>query len=192
MTHAHTCTGISPAILCPPVPMQTQNAQLVTTVLQRSLNYGNGTEEDNNFTKAWIDDALSKANLTDEENRVKNVILSDYALMAKVFGPALREEKKVENDKSLTENHQHVDDDGNVYVHSHEHQNQDEDHEDDHIRHLNQNDVLMLINNALTHEEGQMTLKEKMISDQDQDIEKSKKGNSPLSDLEGQLGTIRI
>ena len=217
--HQHSCTGALGAIQClvqTPTTL-TLAAQGVTTVLQRSLNYGNGTEEDNNFTKEWINDALNKANLTDEQIRVKDVILSDHALTAKVFGPSLQEEKKEEldraptenhqhidndgrvyvhghehqnHDESLKENHQHVDNDGKVYVHSHEHQNQDEDHQDDHIRHLNESDLLMLLNGALTHEKKEkMMLKEKMISDQDLN-QNSNTGNLPPSVTEGHLGMI--
>ena len=217
--HSHTCTGVpgSGVVQCtPPLPTVTGTAPVISTVLQRSLNYGNGTEEDNNFTKAWINDTLSKANLTDEQIRVKDVILSDYALMAKVFGPSLQEEKKEEkdqsptgnhqhinndgrvyvhghehqnHDESFTENHQHVDNDGKVHVHSHEHLNQEEDHQDDHIRHLNESDLLMLLNGALTHEKEKMMPNEKMISNQDLN-QNSNTGNLPPSVTEGNMGMI--
>ena len=131
--HTHSCVGVGAITCAIQAPTVTLVGTGITTVLQRSLNYGNGTEEDNNFTRTWINDALGKANLTDEQIRVKDVILSDHALTAKVFGPSLQEEKKEEKDQkkeekdqSPTGNHQHIDNDGRVYVHSHEHQNHNE------------------------------------------------------------------
>ena len=53
--------------------------------------FRNGSEEDYNVSKTWINDTLRKSNLTEEQVHLKEVILSDQELATKVFGPVIRE-----------------------------------------------------------------------------------------------------
>ena len=73
----------------------------ITTRLERSMVFRNGSEEDYKVSKTWINDTLRKSNLTEEQVHLKEVILSDQELATKVFGPIIRE---MMMDKTTDEN----------------------------------------------------------------------------------------
>lgn len=75
-----------------PSPAVINSAGLsITTRLERSMVFRNGSEEDYNVSKTWINDTLRKSNLTEEQVHLKEVILSDQELATKLFGPVIRE-----------------------------------------------------------------------------------------------------
>ena len=98
-THVHPVTsapgatgvGGTPPLGVPPIVL----------VLERSLLNGNGTDEDNNFSKNWINETLKESNLTEEQVNLKHFILSDEELTSRVFGPVIMEElEKMNTDRN--------------------------------------------------------------------------------------------
>ena len=74
-THTHsTASGPSG----PPTPP-------ILVVLERSLLNGNGTIEDNIFSRNWINETLKESNLTEEQVNLKHFILSDQELTSREF-----------------------------------------------------------------------------------------------------------
>ena len=76
VTSAPGATGVAPIVL----------------VLERSLLNQNGTDEDNIFSRKWINETLKESNLTDDQVNLKHFILSDQELTSRVFGPVIMEE----------------------------------------------------------------------------------------------------
>ena len=74
----------------------------IAVVLERSLLSRNGTDEDDNFSRTWINETLKESNLTEDQVNLKHFILSDQELTSRVFGPVIMEEleriNKGEND----------------------------------------------------------------------------------------------
>ena len=93
-THIHpvTAQGVPTGPATPPIAI----------VLERSLLNGNGTDEDINFSRNWINETLKESNLTEDQVNLKHFILSDQELTSRVFGPVIMEEleriNKGEND----------------------------------------------------------------------------------------------
>ena len=70
--------------------------------IERSLMHGNGTHEDDVFTRNWINETLNNSALTEGQIKLKDFILSDQELTAKVFGTMFIEE----NDNVREEDYQ--------------------------------------------------------------------------------------
>ena len=68
---------------------------------ERTLVYGNGTEEDYNITKVWINEIMDKANLTEEQIELKDSILSNKKLTTKFFGPLVEDMVNPVNEENL-------------------------------------------------------------------------------------------
>ena len=62
--------------------------------IERSLLHGNGTPEDDVFTRNWINETLNDSPLTEDQIKLKDFILSNQELTIKVFGTMFIEKKK--------------------------------------------------------------------------------------------------
>merc|ERR1711879_235879 len=84
-THTHTVAGAAAGPCFPatcPTPIQ----------IERSLMHGNGSHEDDVFTRDWTNETLNNSALTEGQIKLKYFILSDQELTAKVFGTVFIEE----------------------------------------------------------------------------------------------------
>ena len=85
-THIHPVPPVPPGGPSgPPTPP-------ILLVLERSLLNQNGTDEDNIFSRKWINETLKESNLTEDQVNLKHFILSDQELTSRVFGPVIMEE----------------------------------------------------------------------------------------------------